>query len=211
MFVALILHMMKKYNVNQTTLKILGLYRNNYAAAFHVREVARKVRIDVKAVQLQLKMLENVNVVSGTTNGRNKEYRLNLGNYLTKYHMVLAETFASITYLNENFEVKKLISEIGDHLCGCIVLFGSFAKGEMTQESDIDLLVINDRKPDTHAAVEMGRLIGREVSVKSTTGKRFLEGLMNGDPLIREVIANHIILKDLDTICNVMWLYHAKR
>jgi hypothetical protein len=33
---------------------------------------------------------------------------------------------------------------------------------------------------------------------------------MNGDPLIREVIANHIILKDTDTVCNAMWLYYAK-
>ena len=207
----LILHMMKKYNVNQTTLKILGLYRSNYATAFHVREVARKIRIDVKAVQLQLRMLENVNVVSGTTNGRNKEYRLNFGNYLAKYYMVLAEAFASITFLSENFEVKKLISEIGEPLGGCIVLFGSFAKGEVTPESDIDLLVISDGKPDTNAAVEAGRLMGREVNVKSTTKEKFLDGLMNGDPLIREVIANHIILKDIDTICNVMWLYHAKR
>jgi predicted nucleotidyltransferase len=94
---------------------------------------------------------------------------------------------------------------------GCIVLFGSFAKGEMTQGSDIDLLFIGDGKPDTNAAVEAGRLIGREVNVKSTTEKKFSEGLMNGDPLIREVIANHIILKDIDTICNVMWLYYAKR
>lgn len=30
---------------------------------------------------------------------------------------------------------------------------------------------------------------------------------MNGDPLIREVIANHIILKEIDTVCNAMWLY----
>ena len=202
--------MMKKYNINRTTLKILGLYRSNYAAVFHVREVARKIRIDVKAVQLQLRMLENVNVVSGKTNGRNKEYRLNFGNYLTKYHMLLAEAFASITFLSENFEVKKLISEIDEPLYGCIVLFGSFAKGEMTQESDIDLLFINDRKPDTNAVVEAGRLIGREVNVKFTNVKRFSEGLTNGDPLIREVIANHIILKDIDTICNIMWLYYAK-
>jgi predicted nucleotidyltransferase len=203
--------MMKKYNVNQTTLKILGLYRSNYATVFHVREVARKIRIDVKAVQLQLRMLENVNVVSGTTNGRNKEYRLNLGNYLAKYYMLLAEVFASISFLSENFEVKKLISEIGEPMGSCIVLFGSFAKGEMTQGSDIDLLFIGDGKPDTNAAVEAGRLIGREVNVKSTTEKKFSDGLMNGDPLIREVIANHIILKDIDTICNVMWLYYAKR
>jgi len=203
--------MMKKYNINQTTLKLLGLYRNNYATSFHVREAARKTRIDVKAIQQQLKMLEKINVVSSIQKGRNKEYSLNLNNYLTKYYMILAETFASITYLNKNFEVKKLISEIGDKIGDSILLFGSFAKGEMTQESDIDLLVIGDRKPDLDAAKEAGRLMGREINVKSTTKGKFLEGLTNNDPLMLEVANNHIVLKGVDTICNAMWLYYAKR
>jgi hypothetical protein len=121
--------MMKKYNINQTTLKLLGLYRSNYTTSFHVREAARKTRIDVKAIQLQLKMLEKINVASSTQKGRNKEYSLNLNNYLTKYYMILAETFASITYLSKNFEVKKLISEIGNKIGDSVLLFGSFAKG----------------------------------------------------------------------------------
>ena len=187
--------MMKKYNINQTTLKMLGLYRSNYNVSFHVRAVARETNIDVKAIQLQLKMLEKINVVSSTQKGRNKEYSLNLNNYLTKYYMILAETFASITYLSNNFEVKKLFSEIGDKIGDSVMLFGSFAKGEMTQKSDIDLLVIGDKKPDLDAVREAGRLIGREIGVKSTTEEKFLEGLMNGDPLIREVAANHVILK----------------
>ena len=203
--------MMKKYNINQTTLLILGLYRSNYSVSFHVREVARETHIDVKAIQLQLKMLEMINVVSSVQKGRNKEYSLNLNNYLTKYYMVLAETFASITYLSKNFEVKKLISEIGDKIGDSVLLFGSFAKGEMTQESDIDLLVIGDRKPDLNVVREAGRLRGREISVKATTEEKFLEGLMNSDPLIREVVADHVILKGVDTVCNAMWLYYAKR
>jgi len=203
--------MMKKYNINQTTLKLLGLYRSNYTTSFHVREAARKTRIDVKAIQLQLKMLEKINVASSTQKGRNKEYSLNLNNYLAKYYMILAETFASITYLSKNFEVKKLISEIGDKIGDSVLLFGSFAKGEMTQESDIDLLVIGDRKPDLDAVREAGRLMGREISVKSTTEEKFLEGLTNSDPLMLEVATNHVILKGVDTVCNAMWLYYAKR
>jgi predicted nucleotidyltransferase len=136
---------------------------------------------------------------------------LNLDNYLTKYYMILAETFASITYLSKNFEIKKLFSEIGDKIGDSVMLFGSFAKGEMTQKSDIDLLVIGDKKSNLDAVRETGRLIGREIGVKSTTEEKFLEGLMNGDPLIREVVASHVILKGIDTICNVMWRYYARR
>ena len=203
--------MMKKYNINQTTLEILELYRSNYSISVHVRAVARETQVDVKAIQLQLKKLEKTHIVISAQKGRNKEYSLNLNNYLTKYYMILAETYASITYLGENFEVKKLISEIGDKLGGSVLLFGSFAKGEITPQSDIDLLVVGDKKPDLDSAREAGQLIGRQISIKPTTEKMFLEGLISHDPLIQEAVANHIILKGIDTICDLMWRYHARR
>ena len=203
--------MMKEYNINQTTLKILSLYRNNYKVSLHLREIARETNVDVKAIQLQLKKLEKINIILGTTKGRNKEYNLNLNNYTTKYYMILAETFASINYLSKNFEIKKLVSEIEDHMGNTAILFGSYAKEETTRESDIDILVITDKKPDINAVREAGRLIDREISVKSTTEEQFLKGLMNGDPLIREIAANHIILKGIDNTCNIMWQYYGRQ
>jgi predicted nucleotidyltransferase len=203
--------MMKEYNINQTTLKILSLYRNNYKVSLHLREIARETNVDVKAIQLQLKKLEKINIILGTTKGRNKEYNLNLNNYTTKYYMILAETFASINYLSKNFEIKKLASEIEGHMGNTVILFGSYAKEETTRESDIDILVITDKKPDINAVREAGRLIDREISVKSTTEEQFLKGLMNGDPLIREIAANHIILKGIDNTCNIMWQYYGRQ
>ena len=48
----------------------------------------------------------------------------------------------TIEYLDNNFEVKKLVSETTGNLGKTALLFGSFAKGNMTQESDIDILII---------------------------------------------------------------------
>jgi predicted nucleotidyltransferase len=203
--------MMNKYNINQTTLKILSLYRNNYNTSLHLREIARQTNIDIKAIQLQLKKLENTNIIQGTTKGRNKEFTLNLNNYTTKYYMTLAETYTTINYLNKNFEIKKLLTETENQLGNSAILFGSFAKQETTTESDIDILIITDTKPDTKPIEEAGRLINREINVKFTTEEQFQKGLMNNDPLIREVIANHILLKGIDNICNIMWRHHAGR
>ena len=203
--------MMKEYNINQTTLKILSLYRKNYKASLHLRKIARETNTDVKAIQLQLKKLEKINIILGTTKGRNKEYSLNLNNYTTKYYIILAETYTTINYLSKNFEVKKLASEIEDHMENSTILFGSFAKEETTAESDIDLLIITHKKPDTNAIREAGKLINREINVKFTTEEQFQKGLINNDPLIREITANHIILKGIDNICNIMWQYYARQ
>jgi len=203
--------MMEKYNINKTTLKILGLFLGDYSRSLHVREIARDVDVDVKAVGLQLRRLENINVLSSIIKGRNKEYRLKLDNLVAKYYMILAETFASIRYLEKNFLIKRLISETGDKLEGTTMLFGSFAKGEMTEESDIDLFIISDRKPNADVIRETGSLIDREVNLKSTNMKQFLNGLMDNDPLIMEVVSNHIVLKGIDDFCEIMWRYNARQ
>ena len=202
--------MMSEYNINQTTLKVLGLYRSDYKRALHLREISRETQVDVKAIQLQLKKLEKKNVLSSVLKGRNKEYSLNLSNSITKYYMILAETFSSISYLVRNFLVKKIISEVGNQIEGTIVLFGSFAKEEETEESDIDLFVITEKKINESAFVTVGNLVGREITIKYTSKKRFLEGLDRGDPLIREVVSNHVVLKGIDDLCDIMWRYYAR-
>ncbi|MGB9003018.1 MAG: hypothetical protein WCC52_04345, partial [Nitrosotalea sp.] len=70
--------MLEEYNITQTTLKIISLYRYNYAVSVHLREIARETNVDVKSIQLQLKKLEKINVLSSAVRGRNKEYTLNL-------------------------------------------------------------------------------------------------------------------------------------
>ena len=199
-----------KYHVNQTTLKILSLFRSNYKTAFYLRQIARQIQVDAKAVSLQLNRLEEANIIISIPKGKNKEYSLKLGNYLSLYYLVLAEAYTTIDYLDRNFDVKKLVSETADNLGKTAILFGSFAKGNMTQESDIDIIIIDDKKPDLSAFKEVGSLLSREISIKFMSEQQFSNGLIRKDPLILEVVANHIILKGIDKLCNILWRYYAK-
>lgn len=203
--------MMEKYNINQTTLKILGLYASDYRKSLHLREISRETIVDVKAVQLQLKKLEKINVLSSAVKGRNKEYCLNLDNVMAKYYLVLAETFASLSYLAKSFLIKKIIGEIGNNVEGTIILFGSFAKGQATKKSDIDLFIVGEKEFNLNAIREAGKLVGREISVKSSNREQFQKGLESGDPLIREVVSSHVVLKGVDAFCDIMWRYYARQ
>jgi hypothetical protein len=203
--------MMEEYNINQTTLAILALYRGNYRRACYLREIARDVGIDVKAVQLQVKRLERLNILASTRRGRITEYRLNLANVLTRYFLVLAEAFATAEYLAKNFAIKKLVNELGDAIDGGLILFGSFARGQARRESDIDAMVITEKRVNRNAFENAGELIGRNVSVKAASPRQFLGGLREGDPLVREVAANHVVLKGIDQFCELMWRYYARQ
>lgn len=202
--------MLSEYNINQTTLKILGLYANDYNKSLHLRQIAREIGVDVKAVLMQLKRLEQANILSSAVKGRNREYTLNKGNIITRQHMVMAEIFASARYLQDNFLIKKVASEIGPLADGPVLLFGSFAKGQANKDSDIDLFFITDKKIDRKAIIEISRLLDRDINVQSAGKSRFLEGLYSQEPLMMEVVANHIVLKGADEFCDMMWQYYAR-
>lgn len=203
--------MMEQYNINQTTLKIIGLYRNDYRRSLHLRRISRGTGVDVKSIQLQLKKLERMRILTSTIKGRNKEYSLDLNNLLTKYHMILAETFATISYLGRNFLVKKIASELQGRMEGTIILFGSFAKERTTKESDVDLFILTEEETDVYARVasEVEELISRDINIKSASKTEFLRGFERGDPLMREVVSEHIVLKGIEDFCDVMWRSHA--
>ncbi|MGI0088380.1 MAG: nucleotidyltransferase domain-containing protein [Nitrosotalea sp.] len=201
--------MLEEYNITQTTLKIIGLYRDNYTKSVHLREIARETDVDVKSIQLQLKKLERINVLSSVTRGRNKEYTLNLNNIITKNYLIMAESFVTIIYLKKHFLIKKILDGIGGKTDGPLVVFGSFVKGGHTKESDIDLFVINEEKIDKGVMLQVSNLINKDINVKYSNKTQFFKGLHNNDPLVREVVANHIILKGIDEFCDMMWRYHA--
>lgn len=200
----------KHPEINHTTLRILGLYRNDYTLSLHQREIARRTHVSTNTSYLQLKRLEQMRVLLRTSKGRHTEYSLNLGNLVTRYYVLLAETFASIAFLEENFLIKKVVGELSGQLTGTVILFGSFAKGQATEESDIDLFFISESKIDRRALDAVETLTGRAINVKSTTAERFVEGLQGGAPLVRESVAGHVILKGIEAFCDLLWDYYAR-
>ena len=201
--------MEENYNINLTTLKILKLYTTDYTKAIHVRKVSRAIQTDVKAVGIHLDRLENHNILQSSINGRNKEYKLNLDNIVTKYYLTLAETYQTINYLENNYLIKRLTNEIPSKIEGTILLFGSYATGDTTDTSDIDLLIISEEKTPTKAINETGRLMGKEINIQTITPNNFQNGLKENDPLIKEAVKNQIVLKGIESLVEQLWRYHA--
>ena len=110
--------------------------------------------------------------------------------------------------------VKKIVGEIAGRIDGTLILFGSFAKGELTKQSDVDLFVMDGKKRGATArdvVREIGDMVGREISVKFGSKEQFLRGIQESDPLVREVVSSHIVLRGVDDFCDLMWRYYARR
>lgn len=86
----------------------------------------------------------------------------------------------------------KLVSQLGDRV-EAIIVYGSVARGEATEGSDIDLLIISAAKKDLiDQAFDVSFRIDLENGTLTTlnfyTPKEFLDNLARGEPLLREVM-----------------------
>ena len=126
--------------------RILSLYRTDYIAKLHMRAMAKLLGTNHMTLLPHLKRLEENKILQTETVGKNKQYTLNKNNLLTKYYLIVTEGFVTISYLQKTLIIKKLAEHLNNiGIQNPLILFGSYAKGYATEESDIDLFSIGKK------------------------------------------------------------------
>lgn len=199
--------------VDKTTdnkLRIVCLYRSNYSAKYHIREMARLIKKSHVTLLPHIKALEKDKILISKTVGKNKIYSLNLDNNIVKSYLLLSETAETISYLENIFLLKKIAAEIFKlNLAGAIILFGSYAKKTFKQDSDIDIFYIGEiEEKEIREIKKIGENYDKKINIKKSTLNTFESGLRKKEPLITEVIKNHIILQNPEPFINVLWRYY---
>ncbi|MEW5896063.1 MAG: nucleotidyltransferase domain-containing protein [Nanoarchaeota archaeon] len=199
--------------VDKTTdnkLRILSLYRSNYLAQYHVREMAKLTKKSHVTLLPHLKTLEKDKILIAKTIGKNKVYAMNLDNILTKNYLTISELFESITFQEQVFLIKKITAEISKlKLSGSFVLFGSYAKKTFKDDSDIDIFYLAELKETEATKIKsIGKTYGKTINLKTATSENFESALRKKDALIIEILKYHIILQNPDNFINGLWKYY---
>src|SRR3989344_4718512 len=202
--------------VEKTTnikLEIIRLFRSDYLAKFHVREMAKLTKKSHVTLLPHLKALEKDKILIPKTVGKNKIYSLNFENIITKNYLTLSETVETTAFLEEIFLIKKITKEIFNlNISGTIMLFGSYAKKTFHEDSDIDLFYLGQiTDKEIQNIKNIGKTYGETINVKKSTLKNFELGLRKKDPLIIEIIKNHILLQNHEQFVNALWRYCDER
>jgi len=192
---------------------VLSLYRSNYDANLHARAIGKLLKTSHMTLQPHLKRLEELKVLNSTIVGRNKQYTLNKENNLTKYYLTTTEQLATLKFLEENFLIRKFAEHLNSiDVINPLILFGSYAKGYATEESDIDLLCIGKIPENQLAHIKkFEATYGKQINVKTVSTENFEDGLRTGDILIKEVIKDHIVLRNPDPFVTMLWRNHIER
>ena len=128
-------HMFEKVNITPLGLEILTFLARNPDQQFYMREIAKNMNKSVGGTHKTLKSLKELEFIKEKKSGKNIYYHINQMNPSIK-------NFKIFMTINELTPLVKKLRALSEK----IILFGSCTKGEDTNESDIDVLVLTNEK-----------------------------------------------------------------
>lgn len=158
--------------------KVIKLFFDGPGERLHVREVARRTGLSPPGAMKILRRLKSEELVIEEPDNVVVNYR---GNYDSSRFVALKRS----TNLFSLYACG-LIELLSEHYAApeCIVLFGSYARGEDTNKSDIDIAIVTgvDNEPDLQ---KYEKKLNRKISIHTIRNLKeadhnFLNSLANG-------------------------------
>lgn len=135
--------MLRDILIKTTKQKILSLFVANPERSFYGREISKRLKISLGATSNALRLLEKKNILVSEKKGKTSLYNLNLPNPSIEYFKIL----------NTLLNIEPLIEKL-KNISKSIILYGSYATGTFTSESDLDLFIVSERREEILEAIE---------------------------------------------------------
>ncbi len=168
--------------------KILTLFFLNKGERFYINELAKTIKEDPSNVYKKLFQLKEEKIILDEFQGKERFFFLNKKYPLLKeYKKIVLKGLGFETTLREKLRKIKSIK--------AAYLFGSYAKGKLSTESDIDLLVVGDFKTIElqKALLEIQKFIGKEINSVEMSEKEFNKRKKEKDGFLTDVFSQKYI------------------
>jgi predicted nucleotidyltransferase len=168
---------------SRTKRNLLKLFLTNPDRTFYVREIARLTDEPVNAVRRELDYLRKAGLLKSFNRGNQKYYSvIKEFPFYSELKKIIYATVALGDYLN----VK--LSDSGE--IELAFIYGSVARNEETEKSDIDLFVVSKiGEDDLHRIVlEIENDIGRQVNYSLMDRNEFINRREKGEPFIKRIL-----------------------
>lgn len=167
-------------------LNTLGVFFESPSREYHVREVARILKITPATASKELKRLAKIGILKERRLKIFKFYKANLENDLYRD----LKRFYVIRKIKESSLVEELNRF---YLKPTIVLFGSASHGLDTENSDIDLLVLSEKTKELPDLTKFEENINRKIQIfpvrhiRDLKNKHLINNVLNGIVLQGEI------------------------
>ena len=129
--------------IKTTEQKILSLFVANPDKAFYGREISKKLKISLGATSNALGVLKKKNILISEKKGKTNLYTLRLPNTYIEYFKTL----------NSLLSLEPLIGKL-KNISNQIILYGSYASGNFTYDSDVDLFIVSEKREEVLKIIE---------------------------------------------------------
>ncbi|MFH0978592.1 MAG: nucleotidyltransferase domain-containing protein [Candidatus Woesearchaeota archaeon] len=149
---------MQLYNKPNNEASVLRLLFENPTRKFYIRELARLLKLNPNTVINITKRLEKQNLIKREKKRHVTEILSNIENkvYIEKKRVFnLARLYESgiVSFLEENFSPKA------------VVVIGSYSRGEDIERSDVDIVVITNKKEKDLDLSRFEKFLSRKMHV----------------------------------------------
>lgn len=185
---------------------VLKLYTQDYKAGLHGRAISKKIKEKQRSTADKLNTLAKHKILTYEAKGNAKDYYLNLKNPVVFDLMVVAEQYKSIMFLENTFMFRDLFFKLRRIVDGYIIIFGSYARGDYSKQSDLDVLIIGK-----YNQKNMDNILSQypiKVNTMPMKKKAFKNGLFKKHNFILEVLKYHIIMKGTSDIVDLFWRFY---
>lgn len=157
------------------------------------REVARRAGLSPRAASMALTQLVRAGILHKRTVGSTHQFAISRKRYLVSN--ALGNLFQEEELL-ANTMGHRIMQSIGHDKCISVAIFGSYARGEASGKSDLDLLVLLDdsyRVPKLKEILQASAskfydLFGVQLSPYVIGAAEFADRLSGGDKLIKSMV-----------------------
>jgi predicted nucleotidyltransferase len=151
--------------------------------ASHGREIQRRTGLTPRSLQTELARLESLGVIRRRPDGRLIRYELVESNPRWSALRALVRQLADPVDV-----VRNALADVPG--IAAAFVFGSFARGDTREDSDVDVFLIGENIPDRvlyKGTIEAQILLNREVNIVDMTCEDLARRIESGSSFIRNV------------------------
>ena len=190
-------------------LKIVDLLARNTERKLTINEIAKSLEEYYSFVHRTVNKLIKDNVIIKEKAGKSYLCSINLETEKTIALVNLSEIEKKDDFYNSNKELKVILGDFVESAKSTvnpisIVLFGSFAKGTATKESDVDILLISKTKEGIDKITkEIYAKYSKEVNAVLMTSDDFKK--QKDKAITKEIIKDHYVLYGVEKFVNLVF------
>src|SRR3989338_8544274 len=167
--------------------KIVNVFLENHDKDFTIRELSKLVKIDYKSVYLSVETLEKAGILEKRKAGNSTLCKLG-----KKFnHIIFKVEDYRKEQLLKNGNIRVLYNEIRKiespfYIC---LVFGSYAKGKAKKKSDVDIIIVSDKKDELESEINsIIQTIPLSIHLLIFTPKEFLNNFSQGNTVVNEAV-----------------------